>query len=123
MRYDDSTEIRRTHVKIHIIRSQCFESLLQPSRHIRLIRVPHFGSDEDILPFHTAVFDPLPDLILVLVDEGAVEVPVAYLEGVGDGGADFSGLSLPGACVLVEFQCEVGSCCLKMVWVDQPRSG
>jgi hypothetical protein len=61
------------------------------------MRVPHFASDEDLLPGHSTVLDPLPDLVLVLVDQRAVEVSVPDLERVRDGVAHLSGLGLPCA--------------------------
>jgi hypothetical protein len=86
-----------THVEVKVIRSERLERLPEPVRHIRLMRVPHFTGDEDVLPGDSAVLDPLPDLVLVLVDQRAVEVSVPDLERVRDSVAHLPGLGLPCA--------------------------
>lgn len=52
--------------------------------------VPHLGADEDVLAADIIVVlaevaHGVADLVLVLVEPGAVEVAVALLQGVGDG--------------------------------------
>jgi len=46
---------------------------------------PQLGGDEQLLPRDAAGGDGAPDGLLVLVGRGGVDVPVADLEGLGDG--------------------------------------
>jgi hypothetical protein len=34
----------------------------------------YLGDEEDLFPFHARILDPLPDFILVAVDQGGVDM-------------------------------------------------
>lgn len=62
--------------------------------------VPELAGDEEVLSLDARLeqlFESLTDLVLVLVDAGEVEVLVARLDGVDDGGLDLTGLRQPSA--------------------------
>lgn len=63
-------------------------------------RSTHLAGEEDVLPLDHALgdlgADAVADFRLVAVDEGAIDVPVAGVDGVLDGLLDFAGLGLEG---------------------------
>jgi hypothetical protein len=61
------------------------------------MRVPQLAGDEDLFSRHSAVFDPLPDLILVAVDQSGVDVTIPVLQSERDRRADLPWFGLPGA--------------------------
>lgn len=68
-----------------------------------MLRVPELGCDEDVLTLEVgdlaaeSLLEGLSDLLLVAIDLGEIKVAVASLEGLEDGGADLTRLSLPCA--------------------------
>lgn len=53
-----------TCVKIQIVGAEGVERLSQPLGHIRLVCVPQFAGDEELLTRHSTVSDTLPHLVL-----------------------------------------------------------
>lgn len=86
-------------VRVQVVGPELFERQVQ----VRLdvfgpVRVvPQLGHERDLFTLHTRVGDPLGNLFLVLVDQSAVDMPVAYSQGLGDRTLDLAGRSLPGA--------------------------
>ena len=62
-----------------------------------MITRPDFTRDKDFFPGDTGILDSLPDLVLVLVAQRAVQMGITILQSVRDGLTDLSGLGLPGA--------------------------
>ncbi len=75
-------EAHSAHIKVEIIRPERLQSLLQSGGHVGMVRVPQLAGDEDVRSGDATVLDALPDLVLVHVDEGAIEVSVADRQGV-----------------------------------------
>jgi hypothetical protein len=62
-----------------------------------MISTPQLARNENLPARDAAIPDPLPDLVLVAIDERGVNVAVPVREGVRDGRADLAGLGPPGA--------------------------
>ena len=72
-----------------------FDGALQIAR--RKLGVRDLGRDEDLLALHARGVQPLSDLLLIAVDQRAVEVPIAELQRLlGDARPD-APIELPGA--------------------------
>ena len=90
-------------VQIEVLQSQSVQRELEG--HLDIVGVvearPELARHEDLLPLNAellhGLLDALPNLGLVFVDVGAVDVAVADLQGVLDGGRYLAGLRLPGA--------------------------
>ena len=85
-------------VEVEVLDPQPLDRLAD-RRHdgVRAVRVaPELRRDPEVVPLNDAfvegALERVPDLGLVAVDRGAVEVTVADPESLGDGGADLAGL-------------------------------
>lgn len=58
--------------------------------------VPQLAGDENLLPRHSAVLDTLSNLVLIAIDQGRVDMTIAFFQSEGDSRADLSRLRLPG---------------------------
>lgn len=90
-------------VQVDVVEPEELEGLVEADLGAGRICVPQLGHDKDVLALHGARrdgrLDALADLVLVAVAVGRVDEAVAGLEGDLDGGGDFAGPGLPGACV------------------------
>lgn len=89
-------------VQVDVVEAQGLQALLETLGDAGVVSSPDLADDEDVLALGGAagegLLETLADLVLVGVAVGAVDELVAVLEGVGDGGLDLAGLTLPGAC-------------------------
>lgn len=88
-------------IQIHIIQPQLLQAEIQRLLDARVECAPQLGRHEQVLALDLARgqggLDPAPDVLLVLVDEGGVDVPVSDRDGVADGAFDV-GAGLPCSC-------------------------
>jgi hypothetical protein len=89
-------------VKVKVVEAELSQAVVESAWDIlgAVLRVPQLGCDEDVLALKTAVeslLERLCDFLLVAVDLSEVEMAVAGLEGLLDGGTDLARLSLPRA--------------------------
>lgn len=91
-------------VQVDVVEPEELEGLVEADLGAGRVRVPQLGHDKDVLALHGARrdgrLDALADLVLVAVAVGRVDEAVAGLKGDLDGGGDFAGAGLPGACVM-----------------------
>lgn len=87
-------------VQIDVIQAQVLQTLFQSLFHPAVVSAPQLGSNEKVLPLHLSrgegIADALSDLLFVLVAESAIDVSVAYRDGVTDSLLNLTGLGLPG---------------------------
>jgi hypothetical protein len=89
-------------VKVKVVEAKLSQAVVESAWDIlgAVLGVPQLGCDEDVLALQTTVeslLERLCDLLLVAVDLGEVEMAVAGLESLLDGGTDLTRLSLPCA--------------------------
>lgn len=92
-------------VEVQVVEAELSQAVVESRWHIlrAVLRVPELGCDEDILALEArhlaakSLLESLCDFLLVAVDLGKIQVTVASLEGLEDGGTDLAGLSLPCA--------------------------
>jgi hypothetical protein len=85
--------------EVDVVEPEGLETLVQALGDAGVVGGPDLGDDEDVLALDAGVeglLDPRADGLLVAVAVRAVDELVATLEGVGDGGLDGGGLTLPG---------------------------
>lgn len=61
------------------------------------MRVPCLACDEDIRSWYPTIFDAHADLVLILINQGAIEVTITILQSERYSVSNLSGLCLPSA--------------------------
>jgi hypothetical protein len=87
-------------VQVEVLEAELSKAVVKGGSDVlgSVLRVPELGRDEDVLTLDTLAESSLEgvgNLLLVAVDLGKIDVLVAGLEGLVDGGLDLTGLSLP----------------------------
>jgi len=87
-------------VQIEVVETELSKTVVEGRGDIvgPVLRVPELGCDEDILALNAlaeGLLESLGNLLLVPVDLGKINVLVASLESLVDGGLNLTGLSLP----------------------------
>jgi hypothetical protein len=87
-------------VKVEVVEAKLSKAVVEGRGDIvgPVLRVPELGCDEEVLTLDTLAECPLEslsDLLLVAIDLGKINVLVASLESLVDGGLDLTGLGLP----------------------------
>lgn len=88
-------------VQVEVVEAELSKAVVKGGSDIlgSVLRVPELRGDEDVLTLDALAESSLEgvgDLLLVAVDLGEINVLVASLEGLVDGGLDLAGLCLPG---------------------------
>jgi hypothetical protein len=88
-------------VEIDIIQAQQLQADIHVFFAFAVVRAPQFRRDEEIAAGEArgcqSIADPLTDLLLVLVNVGAVNVAVSSFDRVSNGRADLALGALPGS--------------------------
>lgn len=99
---DRSQNTTYNEVQVDIVQAQQLERLVEAELAAGGVGGPALGDDKEVLALDDArrdgLADALADLLLVAVDVGAVDEPVAALDGRQDGLLDDALVALPGAC-------------------------
>lgn len=87
-------------VKVEVVEAELSKAVIESRGNIigLVLRVPELGCDEEVLALDALAEGPLEslsDLLLVAIDLGKINVLVAGLESLVNGGLDLTGLSLP----------------------------
>jgi hypothetical protein len=87
-------------VKVEVVEAKLSKAVVEGRGDIvgPVLRVPELGCDEEVLTLDTLAECPLEglsDLLLVAIDLGKINVLVASLESLVNGGLDLTGLGLP----------------------------
>lgn len=96
-------------VKVDIVQAQQLERLVETELAAGGVGGPALGDDKEVLALDDArrdgLADALANLLLISVDVGAVDEPVAALDGRQDGLLDDALVALPSACFcwLIDF--------------------
>jgi len=87
-------------VQVEVVEAELSKAVVEGGSDVvgSVLRVPELGGDEDVLALDALAESSLEgvgNLLLVAVDLGQIDVLVAGLEGLVNGGLDLAGLSLP----------------------------
>ena len=87
-------------VQVEVVEAELSKAVVKGGSDVlgSVLRVPELGGDEDVLTLDALAESSLEgvgNLLLVAVDLGEIDVLVAGLEGLVDGGLDLARLSLP----------------------------
>jgi hypothetical protein len=87
-------------VKVEVVEAELSKAVVESRGNIvgPVLRVPELGCDKEVLALDTLAEGPLEslgDLLLVAIDLGKINVLVAGLESLVNGGLDLTGLGLP----------------------------
>ena len=87
-------------VQVEVVEAELSEAVVESRGNIvgLVLRVPELGCDEEVLTLDAlaeSLLEGLSNLLLVAVDLGKINVLVASLESLVDGGLNLTGLSLP----------------------------
>lgn len=94
--------------EIHVVKSQVLQALLQTKFDTRGVSGPDLGDDKDVLTLDArsnSLLDTLSNGLLVSVAVGAIDQPVAVLQGIRYSMFDFLMLTLPCALPFVSVGC------------------
>ena len=103
------TSCRRRRTKVKVVDAEVAERRLDGAFDVAVRGAPQLRREEDVLARNARRLEPLADLALVLVHEGAVDVSVAVLERDLNGVLDLAGLALPGSCERASETTRIGS--------------
>jgi hypothetical protein len=79
--------------EVHVIEAEALQARVERGEGgvVSLVGVPDLGGDEQLVAGDAGLRDRRADLLLVVVEPGRVDVPVAGLERAGHGGVGLAG--------------------------------